>query len=105
MKLDFFRWKIFKASLDPTEGSEQAGIRPVLVISHEIFNKNMPVVTVLPITSKKPGRKVYGNEVLIPAGEGGLESDSIILIHQIRTISKNRLKDFYGQIKMRYYFI
>ena len=61
----------------------------------------MPVVTVLPITSKKPGRKVYGNEVLIPAGEGGLESDSIILIHQIRTISKNRLKDFYGQIKSK----
>ncbi|MGH9339941.1 MAG: type II toxin-antitoxin system PemK/MazF family toxin [Acidobacteriota bacterium] len=44
-------------------GSEQAGTRPVLVISDQDFNQLMPVITVLPLTSRKPGRKIYPNEV------------------------------------------
>ncbi len=58
----------------------------------------MPVITVLPITSLKEGRRVYPNEILLKAGEGGLLQDSIILAHQIRTISKQRLKDLVGFI-------
>lgn len=91
-----YKWGIFLADLNPVIGSEQSGKRPVLVISDEDFNRTMPVVTVLPITSLKEGRRVYPNEVLLKKEPGGLSQDSIILAHQIRTISKQRLKDSAG---------
>ncbi len=97
-----YKWRIFSADLNPVTGSEQRGTRPVLVISDEDFNIVIPVVTVLPLTSLKEGRKIYPNEVLIRMekhqAKTGLLSDSIILAHQIRTISKNRLKDLLGGI-------
>ena len=52
----------------------------------------MPLVTVLPLTSRKPGRNLYLNEVLLEAGTGGLTLDSIVLVPQVRTISKGRLQ-------------
>ncbi len=93
-----YKWGIFIADLNPTKGSEQKGERPVLVISDENFNAVMPVVTILPITSLKEGRRVYPNEVLLEKDVGGLLYKSIILVHQIRTISKLRLKDLLGVI-------
>lgn len=93
-----FKWGIFIADLNPVQGSEQRGKRPVIVVSDEDFNKHMPVTTVLPITSLKEGRKVYPNEIMLKGGIGGLAQDSIILAHQIRTISKQRLKDLIGTI-------
>ena len=81
----------FLTDLNPVIGSEQKGKRPVLVVSNEDFNQLMPVVTVLPITSLKKGRKVYPNETLIGKGVAGLTVDSLVLAHQIRTISKIRL--------------
>ncbi len=59
----------------------------------------MPAVTILPVTSLKKGRRVYSNEVFIPKGIAGLAADSIILAHQIRTISKDRLIQFLGALK------
>ncbi len=94
-----YKWGVFIADLNPVLGSEQKGKRPVIVVSDEEFNRVMPVVTILPITSLKEGRRVYPNEVLLKAGYGGLTQDSIILAHQIRTISKERLKDSLGFIK------
>ena len=93
-----YKWGVFIADLNPVIGSEQKGKRPVIVVSDEDFNRAMPVVTILPITSLKEGRRVYPNEVLLKAGYGGLLQDSIILAHQIRTISKQRLKDLLGFI-------
>jgi mRNA interferase MazF len=93
-----YKWGVFIADLNPVVGSEQKGKRPVIVVSDEDFNRVMPVVTILPITSLKEGRRVYPNEVLLKAGYGGLLQDSIILAHQIRTISKQRLKDSLGFI-------
>jgi mRNA interferase MazF len=93
-----FKWGIFLADLNPTLGSEQKGKRPVLVVSDETFNSVMPVVTVLPVTSLKPGRKVYPNEALLPAGTAGLTADSIVLAHQIRTIAKQRLQTALGHL-------
>jgi len=90
---------IFLADLNPVVGSEQKGKRPVLIVSDEDFNQVMPVVTILPITSLKKGRRVYPNEVLISKGIGGLTTDSIVLAHQIRTISKDRLIKFLGMVK------
>lgn len=96
---DEIRWGVFKADLGSGMGSEQAGQRPVLVISNDSFNAVMPVVTILPITSLKPGRKIYPAEVLVQRGEANLLEDSIVLSHQIRTISRKRLNNAYGYIE------
>ena len=93
-----FQWRVFRANLDPAAGSEQAGQRPVLVVSNEIMNEVLPIVTVLPLTSRKPGRRIYSTEVLLPAGVAGQPADSIVMAHQIRTISKRRLQVVYGHL-------
>lgn len=93
-----YRMGIFLADLNPVIGSEQRGKRLVLVVSDEVFNSVMPVVTILPLTSLKKGRRIYPNEVLLPKGIGGLSTDSIILAHQIRTISKQRLGKLLGNV-------
>jgi len=77
---------IYWANLNPTVGREQAGHRPVLIVSNDIENQ-MDIVTVIPITSKKKGRRIYPNEVPIMLNE----KEAILLCHQIRSISKNRL--------------
>ena len=94
-----YRMGFFFADLNPVIGSEQKGKRPVLVVSDEDFNQFMPVVTILPLTSLKKGRRIYPNEVLIPKGIAGITADSLILAHQIRTISKDRLTQFLGPVK------
>ncbi len=77
---------IYWANLNPTVGREQAGHRPVLVVSNDVENQ-MDIVTILPITSRKRGRKVYPNEVLMHLKD----KEAIVLCHQVRTISKKRL--------------
>ena len=93
-----YKWSVFMADLNPVIGSEQQGRRPVLVISDETTNTVMPVVTILPLTSLKKGRRIYPNEALLKKGVAGLDSDSIVLAHQIRTISKQRLMSCLGEI-------
>lgn len=94
-----YQWHIFLASLDPTKGSEQAGRRPVLVISQERINELLPVVNVIPLTSRKsPSRVIYPNEVLLPSGVAGLKADSIALCYQIRTLDKSRLEQDLGEL-------
>jgi len=92
------QWTVFRARLDPTEGSEQAGTRPVLVVSREVINQALPIVGVVPLTRRKPGRRIYSTEVLLPAGAAGQPEDSIAMAHQIRTISRDRLGTPYGQV-------
>jgi len=86
------------ATLDPVEGSEQAGRRPVLVVSRESINKALPIVAVVPVTSRRRSGKVYATEVLLPAGTAGLPGDSLALGHQVRTLSTNRLGDRLGRL-------
>ncbi len=93
-----YKWSIFMADLNPVIGSEQQGKRPVLVISDETTNSVMPVVTILPLTSLKKGRRVYPNEALLKKGIANLDADSIVLAHQIRTIAKQRLMVCLGEI-------
>ena len=94
-----YQWHIFLASLDPVQGSEQAGKRPVLIISRERINQLLPVVNVVPLTSRKSTqRAIYPNEVLLPAGVAGLKVDSIALCYQIRTLDKNRLEQKLGEL-------
>src|SRR5438552_13625589 len=92
------RWSIWLANLDPVVGSEQGRTRPVLIISETAINSILPVVNVLPITSRKPERKIYPNEALLPAGTAGLTAESIILTYQIRTLDKKRLQKMFGEI-------
>ncbi|MFO7772784.1 MAG: type II toxin-antitoxin system PemK/MazF family toxin [Dehalococcoidia bacterium] len=86
-----------EANLDPVAGSEQKGIRPVLIVSNEEFNQAMPNVTVLPLTSAK--RRLYPSEVFLPQGKAGQPMDSIVMAHQIRTISKQRLGGLFGYLE------
>ena len=86
-----YKWHIFLATLDPVVGSEQGKTRPVLIISDEEINQILPVVNVLPITSRKNNIRIFPNEVLIPANTGGLGKESIVLCYQIRTLDKKRL--------------
>ncbi|NLN49682.1 MAG: type II toxin-antitoxin system PemK/MazF family toxin [Clostridiales bacterium] len=93
-----YQWNIFWVSLDPIKGSEQSGTRPVLVVSNEDINATLPTIAILPITSLKPGRKIYSIETFISKEESGLPKDSIVMAHQIRCISKERLKEKCGSI-------
>jgi len=94
-----YQWHIFFASLEPTQGSEQAGRRPVRVISREPINQRLPVVNVIPLTSRKSAaRVIYPNEVLLPTGAVGLPVDSIALCYQIRTLDKSRLEEDRGEL-------
>ena len=92
------RWSIWQANLDPVIGSEQGRTRPVIVISETTLNDMLPVVNVWPITSRKPGRRVYSNEALLPTGTAGLTADSIVLSYQVRTLDKKRLTRLYGSL-------
>ena len=92
------RWQIFIADLNPVEGSEQGGTRPVIIISNEDFNQIMPVITILPVTALKDGSRIYPGEVLLSRGQANLERNSLVLAYQIRTISKKRLVRFIGSL-------
>ena len=97
-----YQWCIFTAMLDPVRGSDQAGQRPVLVVSRETINQILPVVNVVPLTSlKSPERRIYPNEVFLPAGAGGISVDSIALCYQIRTLDKSRLLTEIGELSDR----
>jgi mRNA interferase MazF len=93
------RWSVWLANLDPVVGSEQGKTRPVLVISDTSLNEILPVVNVIPITSRKLNRRVYPNEAVLPARSGGLTLDSIALCYQIRTLDKRRLTQMFGVIE------
>jgi mRNA interferase MazF len=92
------KWTIYRANLDPVIGSEQGKSRPVIVISEDEINDLLNTVNIIPITTRKPGRKVYPNETFINANNCGLENESLVLCHQIRTIDKKRLSKEYGNI-------
>lgn len=92
------QWGVFPANLNPVQGSEQAGSRPVLVVSRESIHSALSVATVLPLTSLKLGRRVYPTEVLIPGGTAGLRVDSLAMAQQVRTLSKSRLGPKLGDL-------
>ena len=85
------RGDVFDARLSPTEGSEQAGTRPVVIVSRDAINKNSSVVVIAPLTKATNVKRSYPNNVTITKGEGGLTFDSVVLGGQIRSIAKSRL--------------
>lgn len=86
------RGDIYYAELNPVIGSEQGGTRPVLIISNEIGNKHSPTVIIAAITSKQAKNKLPTHFNL--TGVEGLPADSIVLLEQLRTIDKKRLREW-----------
>ena len=93
-----FQWRVFHANLEPTTGREQAGQRPVLVLSAEPLAERYDVIMVAPITSRKGQRPARLGEVLLPAGTAGLPKDSFALCYQVRALDRTRLGRYYGEI-------
>lgn len=92
------RGDVYWAVLDPTEGSEQAGTRPVIIVSRDALNRNSPIVVVVPLTDRKNKGTLYPSHAEIKCGEGGVAMDSVALCEQVRSVSKGRLKNQIGHL-------
>ena len=92
------RGDMFYADLSPVVGSEQGGIRPVLIIQNDVGNKHSPTVIAAAITSQITKNKLP-THIEIGPQECGLKEESIVLTEQIRTIDKSRLKEKIGHIE------
>ena len=91
------RGDMFYADLSPVIGSEQGGVRPVLIIQNDTGNKYSPTVIAAAITSQT-GKAKLPTHIGIGGTEIGLKSESVVLTEQIRTIDKSRLKEKIGHI-------
>ncbi len=91
------RGDIYYADLSPVVGSEQGGIRPVLIVQNDVGNKYSPTVIAAAITSQKEKAKLP-THITLDAEGCGLSKESVVLLEQIRTIDKRRLKERMGQL-------
>lgn len=88
--------EIWFADLNPIGGSEQAGLRPVVIVSGNLVNEHLPIVITMPLTTKVKNYK--GNPILQPTKQNGLKQTSEILVFHVRSISKERLVNKIGSI-------
>ena len=91
------RGDMFYADLSPVIGSEQGGVRPVLIIQNDMGNKHSPTVIAAAITSQT-GKAKLPTHIEIEPEQSGLKAESVVLTEQIRTIDKSRLKEKIGHI-------
>lgn len=92
------RGDVVVVELDPTEGSEQRGTRPCLVVQNDAGNENAPTTIVVPFTTSF-GERLYPFEVLVTAEECPLREDSVALCSQVRTVSiEHRITDTIGSV-------
>lgn len=91
------RGDIYYADLSPVVGSEQGGVRPVLIVQNDVGNKFSPTVIAAAITSQKEKSKLP-THIELQSLNCGLSKDSVVLLEQIRTIDKKRLKEKMGQL-------
>ena len=91
------RGDIFYADLSPVVGSEQGGTRPVLIVQNDTGNKYSPTVIAAAITSQT-GKARLPTHINIAGGSVGLSKDSVILLEQVRTIDKRRLREHMGKL-------
>lgn len=89
---NYKRGEIYMADLSPVVGSEQGGVRPVLIIQNDIGNKYAPTVIVTAITSQLTKAKMP-THVELPASQSNLPKDSVALLEQVRTLDKRRMKN------------
>jgi len=91
------RGEIYFANLNPVVGSEQGGVRPVLILQNDTGNKYSPTTIVAAVTSRHK-RARLPTHVPLAAREGPLDKDSVVLLEQVRTIDKTRLKEKIGKL-------
>ncbi|MDR2753926.1 MAG: type II toxin-antitoxin system PemK/MazF family toxin [Oscillospiraceae bacterium] len=94
------RGDIFYADLSPVVGSEQGGIRPVLIVQNDVGNKFSPTVIAAAITSQRY-KTDLPTHIKVNADSSGLARDSIVLLEQVRTLDKRRLKERMGNLENR----
>ena len=91
------RGELYYADLSPVVGSEQGGVRPVLVVQNDVGNKYSPTVIAAAVTSKINKAKLP-THIELPSNSYGLAKDSVILLEPIRTLDKRRLKERIGEL-------
>lgn len=91
------RGEIYYADLSPVVGSEQGGVRPVLIVQNDVGNKYSPTVIAAAITSQC-GKNKLPTHIEIDAKQSGLNKNSVVLLEQMRTIDKSRLKEKTGEL-------
>lgn len=91
------RGEIYYADLSPVVGSEQGGVRPVLIVQNDVGNRHSPTVIAAAITSRQDKNRLP-THIEVQADKCGLARDSIVLLEQIRTIDKKRLGDKMGEL-------
>ena len=91
------RGELYYADLSPVVGSEQGGVRPVLVVQNDVGNKYSPTVIAAAVTSKINKAKLP-THIELPSSSFGLQKDSVILLEQIRTLDKRRLRERIGEL-------
>ena len=94
------RGDIYYADLSPVVGSEQGGVRPVLIVQNDVGNRYSPTVIAAAITSQRDKAKLP-THIELHSSQCGLSRDSIVLLEQIRTIDKRRLKERMGRLDDR----
>ena len=97
MEKEVKRGEVFYADLSPVVGSEQGGIRPVLIVQNDVGNRYSPTVIAAAITSKQDKTNLP-THIGLKAGTGGLTRDSVVLLEQIRTLDKKRLRERMGRV-------
>lgn len=92
------RGEVHYTRLGPGEGSEQAGARPVIIVSRDSINTHLSIVIGVPCTTYRPGRRLQASRVVLRAPEGGLHVDSVALCEQVAALSKSRLLRVLGAL-------
>ena len=95
--MEVHRGEVFYADLSPVVGSEQGGVRPVLIVQNEIGNRHSPTVIAAAITSRLDKTRLP-THINIRAADTGLAKDSVVLLEQIRTLDKRRLREHMGKL-------
>ena len=99
--MDIRRGDIFYADLSPVVGSEQGGVRPVLIIQNNVGNRYSPTIIAAAVTSQMSKAKLP-THVEVRQGQFGLPKDSVILLEQLRTLDKRRLREKLGTLDRTY---
>ena len=97
--MEIKRGELYYADLSPVVGSEQGGVRPVLVVQNDVGNKYSPTVIAAAVTSKMTKAKLP-THIEIAGRSSGLQKDSVILLEQLRTLDKRRLKERIGSLPL-----
>ena len=95
--MEIKRGEVFYADLSPVIGSEQGGTRPVVIVQNDVGNRHSPTVIAAAITSKQD-KSIMPTHIAIKGASCGLAVDSVVLLEQIRTIDKKRLKEKTGRL-------